>query len=219
MALFKPEKKESTGDWTGYKQMGIESITDKSDQFDWADVYLEFAMKVEGSKYPRNMYLSGSFDREDDGSLKDSGLFRRIYHVFDILGFDGGLNIKGEWENSDGTKIDDIGKTLSDKYAPDVPFDDPKMNLIGYVYREAPRKGGNGKIFTRVHHYIHHNTNEGMAFIKDRINFLRTKGFIKEASEDQINGLMGAGTVQTGPAVNGGPRTVDNVEGSVVNQL
>jgi len=208
MALFKPEKKEVGGDWLGYKPMGIESITDKADQFDWADVYLEFAMKTEGSKYPRTMYLAGSFDREENGSgdIKESSLLKRIYHVFDILGFDGGVNIKGKFEDANDNPIK-IGEVLSEKFAPDTPFDDPEMKYIGYIYKEAPKKGGNGKTYTRVHHYIHHNTNEGMAFCKDRINFLKTKGYIKEASEDQLNAVP----VSSVPT--------DSVEGNVVNQL
>ena len=81
------------------------------------------------------------------------------------------------------------------------------MNLIGYVYKEAPRKGGNGKVYTRIHHYVQNNTNEGIAALKDRIKFLQSKGLIKEASEEQING-----------AVLNNPVTTD-VEGSTVSQL
>lgn len=205
MALFKPAKSEG-GDWLGFKEMGIESIIDKSDKFDWADVYLEFAMKVSGSQYSRNMYLSGSFDRELDGRLKESSLLKRLYHVFDILGFEGGVNIKGEFEDHEGNKINNIAEVLSDLYAPN-PIEDPKMNLIGYVYKEAPRKGGNGKVYTRIHHYVQNNTNEGIAALKDRIKFLQSKGLIKEASEEQING-----------AVLNNPVTTD-VEGSTVSQL
>ena len=84
------------------------------------------------------------------------------------------------------------------------------MNLIGYIYREAP-KPGKSQIYTRIHHFIQRNTNEGMAFMKDRIGYLKKNNFIKEASPDQVNGVMGADKVQTG--------TPSNVEGSVVNQL
>ena len=103
-------------------------------------------------------------------------------------------------------KINNIAEVLSDLYAPN-PIEDPKMNLIGYVYKEAPRKGGNGKVYTRIHHYVQKHTNEGIAALKDRIKFLQSKGLIKEASEEQING-----------AVLNNPVTTD-VEGSTVSQL
>ena len=212
MALFKPEVKDSSssGDWLGYKQMGIHSVTDKTDNYEWADLYLAFEMKIEGSQYPRTMYLAGSFDKELDGTLKESSFLKRMYHVFDIIGFDGGVNAKGQFEDADGNIINNIGEILNDKLSPG-PIDDPEMNLLGYIYREAPKQPNQAQIYTKIHHYIQRNTNEGMAFIKDRIEYLKKNNFIKEASPDQVNGVMGADKVQTG--------TPNNVEGSVVNQL
>ena len=52
--------------WLGIKSGKLAKVTDKADQYNWADVYLECEFTVEGSDYPRVMKIAGSFDRNTD---------------------------------------------------------------------------------------------------------------------------------------------------------
>ena len=131
MPIFRPENKSGTG-FLGYKKLGIISITDKSGKFDLADVYLEVEMKVENSQYNRNFYVSGGHEMSENGDIIDSSLLKRIYHFFDAIGFEGGVNLKGEFEDKSGNVIKDIADYLNTNFTAPFPSE-PNMNLVGYL--------------------------------------------------------------------------------------
>jgi hypothetical protein len=191
--IVRPSQKSSggTGSYLGFKELGVVRFEDKSSNFDWADVYISVEMKVEGSQYPRKLFVSGSHEKDDSGNIIDSSLLKRIYYLFDAIGFEGGINLKGQFVDDKEVVIPNIADYLNDNFAPN-PIEDPKMLLIGYLYKEAPRKGGDGKLYTRIHNYLQPNTAKGLEQLKDRIQFLKSKNFIKEASEDTMNGVLSA---------------------------
>ena len=46
--------------------------------------------------------------------------------------------------------------------------------------KEKPKQAG-GKVYTRVHHKINVNSEEGRRKLTDDVNWFKSKGFIKEA--------------------------------------
>tara|TARA_R100000808_G_C2155173_1_gene166992 strand:+ start:4657 stop:5274 length:618 start_codon:yes stop_codon:yes gene_type:complete len=202
--IVRPQKSGSGGgSFLGFKELGIVSFEDKSNNFDWADVYLKVEMKVEGSQYTRNLFVSGSHEKDDSGNIIDSSLLKRIYYLFDAIGFQGGLNLKGQFVDEKENIIPDIAGYLNDNFAPN-PIEDPSMSLVGYLYKEAPRKNGDGKVYSRIHNFLQPNTAKGLEVLKDRIQFLKSKNFIKEADETTINGVL--------------PKNVE-IEGAITEQL
>ena len=51
---------------------------------------------------------------------------------------------------------------------------------MAYVYKEKPKQPG-GKVYTRVHHKINLNSTDGRKSLEDDMNWLRGKGYLKEA--------------------------------------
>ena len=108
---FRPDGLEaSTGGggskWLGYCAVGILDWQDKSSDFDWADVYLVGTLKVSDSQYTQEFKLAGSFDKEPNGNIKTCTLLKRLYWLFDAIGFDGGPNVTGEMVDADGNAVD-----------------------------------------------------------------------------------------------------------------
>ena len=93
MALFKPEKSSNPGvNYYGICDIAILGFTDKSSQFDWADIYLDVSIKQKGSDYTKSIRINGSFEREADGSISGGSVINRLYHFFDVLGVKAGVN-------------------------------------------------------------------------------------------------------------------------------
>lgn len=58
---FRPADLDTSSDggskFLGYVPCGITGYEDRSDQFDWADVYIVISLSLEGSQYPQEMRL------------------------------------------------------------------------------------------------------------------------------------------------------------------
>ena len=65
MAIFKPKSNGSMNNFYGICEFGILQFTDKSSDFDWADIFIEILVKQKGSDYDKQIQLIGSFDKED----------------------------------------------------------------------------------------------------------------------------------------------------------
>ena len=118
MALFKPKKSENTGtNYYGICDIAILDFKDISNQFDWADIYLNITVKQKGSDYTKSIRIAGSLEKEPDGSIKGGSVLNRLYHFFDVLGVKAGINSKGDWESEDGQPIKDVAKFLNDNHA------------------------------------------------------------------------------------------------------
>ena len=181
MAIFRPQAASGGGSYLGYQVCGIESFEDKSDRFDWADVYITVNLKMENSQYIQPMQISGSFDREPDNTIKDCTLLRRLYYLFDALGFQGGVTKEGNFEDADGKPIEDIVSYLEDTYTPQFPSE-PSMDYLAYVYKELNKK--DGKAYTRVVPKLVRNTASEKKDFEGYINFCIGKGVIVEHDEN-----------------------------------
>lgn len=182
MALFKPKAKTGVN-YYGNCEIAILGYSDFSSKYDWADVYLDVEVKQKGSDYTKSIRIAGSFEKDPDGSITGGSVLSRLYHFFDILNIQAGINAKGDWETADGNPIEDIAAYLNDNHGNESR--EPKsFPYIAYVYREKPKQAG-GKVYTRVHHKININSPDGRKKLDDDVNWFKSKGFIKEAKEDE----------------------------------
>ena len=77
MAIFKPEKTSSGGNFTGVCEFGILEFTDKSGVFDWADIFIDVTVNQKGSEYTRNIKIAGSLDKDTDGNITGGSVLKR----------------------------------------------------------------------------------------------------------------------------------------------
>ncbi len=181
MALFKPKKSENTGtNYYGICDIAILDFKDISNQFDWADIYLNITVKQKGSDYTKSIRIAGSLEKEPDGSIKGGSVLNRLYHFFDVLGVKAGINSKGDWESEDGQPIKDVAKFLNDNHAEGIDANPTTFPFLAYVYKEKP-KTADAMVYTRVHHKINVNSTDGRKKLEDDMKWLREKGYLKEA--------------------------------------
>ena len=198
MAIFRPQATTGGGGVLGYQTAGIAGFESKVDQFDWADVYLVVNLKLENSQYEQPMNVAGSFDKEPDDTIKDCTLLRRLYYLFDAIGFDGGVTKDGGFEDAAGEPIEDICGYLEEHYAPTFPSE-PSMDYCVYLYKEWNDK--EGKAYTRVVPKIVRNTEAEKQDFQGYINFCKGKGVIKEydgnSPKDSASSNSGNTSTQT----------------------
>ena len=175
MAIMRSTIKSGGGDWLGIKTGTISGITDESSKYDWADVYLVVEFNVEGSEYPRIMKIAGSYDTEPNGMIKDCSLLKKVTYFFDAIGEMGGPNHEGAWVTETEEPITDIVSHLQ-KYV--------GQKLTIYVFKELAK---NGQAYTRVHNKVLPVTAKSEEELQGYINFLKSKGFLKEAPADMGN--------------------------------
>ncbi len=182
MAIFKPEVKENSGGskFLGICELQLENIEDKSEHYDWADIYLDVTVKQRGSEYTRNMRLVGSLEKDATGNITGGSVLNRLYKFFDIIGCKAGLTIKGEWETEEGHMIENIGKYLTEEFI--NPLRD--FDYLGYIYKEQPKKSGD-KAWTKVYPKLAPNTEDGRKKLEDDIKWLKSKGYLKEFNGEQ----------------------------------
>ena len=194
MAIFKPAMTESTGGnkFTGICKFAVISFADKSDMFDWADLYLEVEVKQEHSDYTRKLQIKGSFEKDASGNITGGTVLKRLYNFFDAIGCTAGLNVKGEWEAEDGTKIDNIVEYLN-KGASDGDVETvSSYRYLAYFYKEQPKKPG-AKSYVNVWPKVYWASDENTAKLQSDIDWLKSKGYLKELSDE----------VATAPAMSG----------------
>lgn len=194
MAIFRPAMSQGNN-FFGICEINILSFKDRSEEFDWADVFLDVTVKQKGSEYTRNIKLAGSFDKDGDGNITGGSVLKRIYTFFDAIGCKAGLNVQGNWEKEDGTSIENIEDYLNREWInPNIDEDAP--DYLAYVYKEKPKKLGD-KAWTRVYHKIYSNEEANKGKLADDIKWLKGKGVIKEASDEPTSSsgssLQGSG--------------------------
>ena len=182
MAIMRSKPSGGKPSWLGIKEAGILSFKDDSSKFDWADVYITVEFEVEDSDYTREMKVAGSFDKNADGTIKDCSLLRKITYLTTALGWDGGVNHQGQWVNNLEEPISDIATYLTEQFAVPVA---PNKDYIIYVYRELAK---NGKAYTRVHNRVMKKANGATEELDSYITYLKSKGYIKEATAEQSMG-------------------------------
>ncbi len=176
MAIMRSTIKSGGGDWLGIQKASLKTVTDDSAKWDWADVYLTLEFDIEGSQYPKTCRIAGSFDTNPDGTIMDCSLLRRITYALDAFGFQGGVNQHGKWVNEQEEPIDDIASFLETNFG----SESPKYEYLVYIFKE---QGKNGKLYTRIHNKFLKNTSGAEAELTSYMDFLRKKGYLKEATE------------------------------------
>tara|TARA_R100000781_G_scaffold86313_2_gene53128 strand:- start:434 stop:1027 length:594 start_codon:yes stop_codon:yes gene_type:complete len=182
MAIFKPEVKSSPTNFLGLCKFGILEFRDRSSEFDWADIFIEVLVKQEGSEYDRTIQIKGSLDKEN-GKIVGGAVLKRMYHTFEQLGCDAGINIDGGWEDSDGTEIKDIAKYLNDKFVIANGKSEPDMHYLGYFYREKPKVPG-AKAYTRAFAKFYKNENDSANKLQNDVDWMKSKGYLKEMTDE-----------------------------------
>tara|TARA_X000001382_G_scaffold35984_1_gene23640 strand:- start:9073 stop:9672 length:600 start_codon:yes stop_codon:yes gene_type:complete len=182
MAIFKPEMKSgSYSNFTGICEFGILEFKNRSGEFDWADLFIEVSVKQKGSDFDRPLAIKGSFDKVGGKITGGNGL-TRLYHFFDQIGCDAGINVDGGWETANGEEIKDIEKYLNDNFVVGNGTDTPDLNYLGYFYKEQPKVPG-GKAYTRVLSKVYKNATENKAKLEDDVQWMKSKGYLKEFVE------------------------------------
>jgi len=175
---YRPKAEVTTGNWLGFQPAQIIDIADRSDDYDWADVLLEVTFKIPTSQYPVIYQLKGSYEYNDDGTIKDSSLLKRIYSLFDALECQAGPDRYGKWVDEDDIAIDDIATYLNTHHiSPDALTSEATPFYI-YVYKENAK---NGKTYTRVASKIVRNLQREKDDLESWITFMKSKGYLKEA--------------------------------------
>lgn len=160
----------------GFVPVAIMDYQDKSENWDWADVYLDITLQIESSQYPVQMKVCGSYDKEASGEIKTCPLLKRVYWLADAVGFQGGPDKDGNWVDDEGEEIDDIASYLSNHHAAN-PLQ-PSFDYYAYVYKKQP--GKDGKSYTEVYPRLVPNTDNGRKELEGYIGFLKSKNLIKE---------------------------------------
>ena len=189
MAIFKPEVKNGgTNKFLGTCEFGIVNFKDRTDEFDWADLYIEVEIQQKFSEYTRKLQIKGSFEKDGNELITGGSVLKRLYHFFDTIGCAAGLNIKGTWEDENGEVIDNIQSYLSKNFIkPAAPGEyEPSYDYIGYIYKAQPKKPGD-KAWINVYPKIYTNSSENKAKLQNDVDWLKGKGIIKELTDEVIN--------------------------------
>ncbi len=189
MSIFRPQSTQSSGGskFLGVQPVGIIGFEDESDKWDWADIYLTLTLKIEGSEYERALKIAGSLEHDNDGNVTGGSVLNRLYKLFDVIDCHAGINLKGEWEHADDGPID-IVDHLNENFAntDNFPDDEPKYDYLAYLYKKQPKRTGS-KAYTEVWPKLALNTSAGRQSLTSDMNFLKRKGYLKEATEDDVS--------------------------------
>ena len=173
MALFKPNGATTTGtSFKGICECNIINIEDKSDLFDWSDIYLQVTLLQNGSKYTRNANIVGGFEKDANGKITGGSVLKRMYAFFNTIGCKAGVNINGGWEEDNGDAIDNIATYLNKRFT--VEWDG--------LHRKKPGKNP----YNVAHYKLYTNTEDNKTKLQGDIDWMKSKGYLKEATETPV---------------------------------
>lgn len=155
MGRFKPSTKTKFTNgtpppWLGFQDAQIISFEDKSNDYNWADLYLELKLNTKGSEYPVTMNIAGQFDRDDEEKIIECSLTRKLYSLFNAIGFGGGPDEEsGKLLTAADDTIEDVSLFFNNNYA---AGDSPEFPYTIYVYKVKvmDKTSGEEKVWTRV---------------------------------------------------------------------
>lgn len=184
MAVYRPAEAETKPDvkYTGVVPVCLWNFTDRSSEFKWADIFLSVELDIKSSDYNRTLEICGGLEKDSDGNITGGYVLKRLYNLFDVLGFKGGVDVKGNWEDGDSKAIADIGQYLNERYQTGNPIMEPAYNHLAYLYKEQPKTPG-GKAYTRVHHRLFLNNLDGQKKAEEYFHWMKTNGHLKEYTE------------------------------------
>lgn len=171
--------------WTGVLPVAISDFTDRSGEYDWADLFLSIEVMIEGSEYTRKLEIAGTLEKDANGNITGGKVLTRLYKFFEVLGFQGGLTAQGTWEDVDGVEIEKIDDFLNERYLTGNPME-ADYKYVTYVYKQKPKQVG-GTVFTRCLPKIALNNDEGKKEITSQVDWMRSKGYLKEMTDTPDN--------------------------------
>ena len=178
MAIFKPETKSTPSGFLGPIEVGIIGFTDRSGEYDWADVFIEVELSVKNSEYSNKMSILGRLDKDSNGDIVGGSVLNRMYKMFEAMGCQAGLNVKGAWEDEHGNAIDDIGKFLSERYTT------TGEKYTVYAYKKKPKPGK--KVYTEIYPRLYPIGEAAQKQMLDDVKWLKNRGVIKEADASDM---------------------------------
>ena len=186
MAIFRTTPKAtdsgSGNKFSGICEVGIVNFTDKSGDYDWADIYIEIEFALKDSKYTRNMQLTGSLDKDANGNIEGGHVLDRVYRIFDAIGCTAGINVKGEWEDADGKAIADIAAYLNTNHCSNfMPGTDPVLDYVAYIYKTANKK--TGALFNTMLPKLYPNGDNGKKEMASYVKWMKNNNYLKEVTE------------------------------------
>ena len=182
MAIFKPASAVKGGsNYLGVKPISFFNFTDRSGDYEWADLYLSATVRIDNSEYDRFLEVKGSFEKDGNGMITGGSVLNRLYKFFDAIGCEAGLNTDGTWEDPEGNKIDDIAEYLNQRYI-NGSEENAVYNHVAYLFKRQPKPGG--KAYTTVHYRLFPNNDQGKADLASHVKWMKDKGYIKEAIEE-----------------------------------
>tara|TARA_Y100001938_G_C8011082_1_gene390075 strand:- start:416 stop:1015 length:600 start_codon:yes stop_codon:yes gene_type:complete len=185
MGLFRPNPKKEeggSGKYSGVCEVGIINFTDKSEEYDWADIYIDIEFALKDSQYSRNMQIAGSLEKDASGNITGGSVLDKMYRIFDTINCSAGVNIKGEWETNEGEPIKDIAGYLNNNYCsnfmPDTP---PVLNYVAYIYRKQNKN--TGTLFTTMLPKLYPNTAKGKEEMESYAKWMKNNNYLNEVKE------------------------------------
>tara|TARA_R110002020_G_scaffold128392_6_gene287798 strand:- start:1032 stop:1625 length:594 start_codon:yes stop_codon:yes gene_type:complete len=190
MAIFKPANSEGGSKYLGICEAGVLGFQDRSSEFEWSDIFIEMEIKQKDSDYTKKLQIAGAFEKDSNGDITGGSVLNRMYKIFDTLGCDAGVNVKGQFENDKGEVIPDIASYLEDRYTTGnaVEMETP---FVVYVYKSVP-KPNETQSYTRVLPRLYPNDADGKAKMASDVKFLKSKGMLKEYDESAPMGNTGS---------------------------
>ena len=189
-----------SANWLGFQEVALTDFINKSENYENLDVYMEVHFQNESSQYPFKYNLLGKFERDADGRISgENSLLKRILYLTDAIGWNGGVNAKGEWVDEDDKVLeDDVALLLNAKYTQAnygaSNFDTP---LYIYVYKNCSKE--KQKAYTTVVPKIVQNNEQGRSDLESYITYMKANKYIVEHddSEQVRNGAMPSGSPTT----------------------
>lgn len=183
MALFKPEVVKNTSGFLGVQEMGIIEFTDKSADYDWADVFIQIEVAIPNSQYTNTIDIKGSLEKNVVGEITGGSVLKRLYNIFETIGCTAGINLQGDWEDESGNEITNIAEYLNKRFAEGTPSETQVIpfNYVGYMYKVQNKK--TKKVYTDIYPKLCSNSDKGKQELDSYINWMDKKGYLKEYKE------------------------------------
>ena len=185
--------------WLGFQEVALTDIVDKSADYPKMEMFLEIQFRNENSQYPWKYNLLGSFERDENGKITgESSLLKRILYFTDAIGWNGGVNTKGEWVDENDDVVEDIAALFNAKFTEPnygASDNDPDYKYYIFTYRRYDQKSK--RAYTTVVPKIVQNNAAGRHDLEDYIKYMKANKFIVEHDDTKnvvSNGDMASTT-------------------------
>ena len=124
------------------------------------------------------MSIIGSLEKDASGNITGGSVLNRMYKLFDAIGCNAGLTVKGKFEDEHGNEIADIASYLNER------FTTQSEQYVAYCYKKKPKPGK--KVYTEVYPRLYPNSQEGKTQCEADATWLKERGVIKEADASDM---------------------------------